>query len=149
MLFVIYANVFKTSVYFSKVLRQPQIQKSWWTGIVHCWLEKKEFISSFFFFKKIFTSLLSIQYSFCVYAYWPEETQDLITDGCNEAPWFCQEMNSWPLEEQVILLTSEPSIQLLISSSFVSLPTYPSYIYHKLSCESVCLCFYVCVYKGR
>ena len=35
---------------------------------------------------------------------------DLIIDGC-EPPCGCWEMNSWPLEEQPVLLTAEPSHQ--------------------------------------
>ena len=37
---------------------------------------------------------------------------DLITDGC-EPPCGCWELNSELLEEQAMLLTSEPSLQLL------------------------------------
>ena len=36
---------------------------------------------------------------------------DLITDGC-EPPYGCWELISGPLEEQAILLISEPSLQL-------------------------------------
>jgi hypothetical protein len=36
-----------------------------------------------------------------------------ITDGC-ELPCGCWELNSGPEEEQPVLLTSEPSLQLLI-----------------------------------
>ena len=35
---------------------------------------------------------------------------DPITDGC-EPPCGCWELNSGPLEEQAMLLTSEPSLQ--------------------------------------
>ena len=35
---------------------------------------------------------------------------DLITDGC-EPPCGCRELNSGPLEEQAMLLTTEPSLQ--------------------------------------
>ncbi|XP_049984502.1 cytochrome b-c1 complex subunit 7-like [Alexandromys fortis] len=35
---------------------------------------------------------------------------DLITNGC-EPPCGCWELNSGPLEEQAVLLTSEPSLQ--------------------------------------
>ena len=37
---------------------------------------------------------------------------DLITDGC-EPPCGCWELNSGPLEEQAMILTSEPSLQPL------------------------------------
>ncbi|KAM7326927.1 hypothetical protein ACRRTK_013294 [Alexandromys fortis] len=36
----------------------------------------------------------------------------IITDGC-EPPCGCWELNSGPLEEQSVLLTSEPSLQPL------------------------------------
>ncbi|XP_040599705.1 F-box/WD repeat-containing protein 4 isoform X6 [Mesocricetus auratus] len=39
-----------------------------------------------------------------------KRTPDLITDGC-EPPYGCWELNSGPLEEQPVLLTSEPSLQ--------------------------------------
>ena len=35
---------------------------------------------------------------------------DLITDGC-EPPCGCRELNSGPLEEQAVLLTTEPSLE--------------------------------------
>ncbi|CAO2635687.1 hypothetical protein LEMLEM_LOCUS23230 [Lemmus lemmus] len=35
---------------------------------------------------------------------------DLITDGC-EPPCGCRELNSGPLEDQAMLLTTEPSLQ--------------------------------------
>ena len=39
---------------------------------------------------------------------------NLIIDGC-EAPYYCWELNSGPLEEQSVLLTAaEPSLQPLI-----------------------------------
>ena len=38
---------------------------------------------------------------------------DLITDGC-ESPCGCQELNSGPCEEQAMLLTTEPSLQLIV-----------------------------------
>ena len=37
---------------------------------------------------------------------------DSITDGC-EAPGGCWELNSGPLEQQLVLLTAEPSQQPL------------------------------------
>jgi hypothetical protein len=39
-----------------------------------------------------------------------KRTPDLIIDGC-EPPCGCWELNSGPLEEQPVLLTSEPSFQ--------------------------------------
>ena len=48
---------------------------------------------------------------------------DLITDGC-EPPCGCWELNSGPLEEQAVLLTSEPSLQPPFSSFliFIAVP---------------------------
>jgi hypothetical protein len=40
----------------------------------------------------------------------PEEGIGAITDGC-EPPYGCWELNSGPLEEQLVLLTTEPSLQ--------------------------------------
>ncbi|WP_238841975.1 hypothetical protein, partial [Xylella fastidiosa] len=39
-----------------------------------------------------------------------KRASDAITDGC-EPPCGCWELNSGPLEEQSLLLTSEPSLQ--------------------------------------
>jgi hypothetical protein len=49
--------------------------------------------------------------------------RDLITDGC-EPPCGCWELNSGSLEEQAMLLTAEPSLQLLILFFDIYLPTY-------------------------
>jgi hypothetical protein len=42
----------------------------------------------------------------------PERASNTITDGC-ELPCVCWELNSAPLEEQLVLLTTEPSLQPL------------------------------------
>ena len=46
---------------------------------------------------------------------WPglflKKAPDLITNGC-EPPCGCWELNSEPLEEQTVLLTPEPPLQL-------------------------------------
>jgi hypothetical protein len=39
-----------------------------------------------------------------------KRASDLITDGC-EPPCGCWDLNSGPLEEQSVLLTTEPSLQ--------------------------------------
>ena len=46
-----------------------------------------------------------------------KRASDPITDGC-EPPCGCWELNSGPLEEQAMLLTSEPSLQPHISVSY-------------------------------
>jgi hypothetical protein len=45
-----------------------------------------------------------------MYTCMSEEAQDFTTDGC-EPPCGCWELNSGPLEEQPVLLTTEPSLQ--------------------------------------
>jgi hypothetical protein len=42
-----------------------------------------------------------------------KRASDLITDGC-ESPWGCWELNSGPLKEQSVLLTSETALQPLL-----------------------------------
>ena len=49
-----------------------------------------------------------------MYAYGQKRAPDYITDGC-EPPCVCWELNSGPLEEQPVLLSSEPSLQPLES----------------------------------
>ena len=48
---------------------------------------------------------------------------DLITDGC-EPPCGCRELNSGPLEEQAMPLTTEPSLQPLIQIFEVGRTTF-------------------------
>jgi len=48
-----------------------------------------------------------------------ERASDPITDGC-EPPCGCWDLNSGPLEEQSVLLTTEPILQLLISFFMVN-----------------------------
>ena len=61
-----------------------------------------------FYFKKMIKILMYIIMIQCS-AFIPEEP-DLIIDGC-EPPFGGWELNSGPLEEQSVLLTSEPSLQ--------------------------------------
>jgi hypothetical protein len=42
-----------------------------------------------------------------------KRASDPIIDGC-EPPWSCWKLDSGPLEEQSVLLTTEPSLQPLI-----------------------------------
>ena len=55
-----------------------------------------------FFFKDLFIK----HTMYC----WARKAPGLITDGC-EPPCGCSELNSGPLEEQPVLLSSEPSLQ--------------------------------------
>jgi hypothetical protein len=57
----------------------------------------------FFFFKDLFIIIFK-------YKMHQKRTSDLITYGC-EPPCGCWDLNSGPLEEQSVLLTTEPSLQ--------------------------------------
>ena len=70
---------------------------------------------------------------FCLYVCRPEKGTRLITDGC-EPPCGCWEMNSGPLEEQAMLLTTEPSFQPF--HSFLNIYFYV-YVY---ACVSYTIC---------
>jgi hypothetical protein len=61
----------------------------------------------FFFFLKIYLFII------CVYtvAVFRRGHQIFVMDGC-EPPCGCWDLNSGPLEEQLVLLTAEPSHQL-------------------------------------
>jgi hypothetical protein len=76
-----------------------------------------EFRSQLFFvfvfvFKDLFTYLfyVRVQYRAAFRHTRRGRTSDSITDGC-EPPCGCWELNSGPLEEQSVLLTTEPSLQ--------------------------------------
>ena len=62
-----------------------------------------------------------------------KRTPDLITDGY-EPPCGCQELNSGPLEEQAMLLTTEPSLlfnEICFSQSGVLVTSaFPKYVQH-------------------
>jgi hypothetical protein len=59
------------------------------------------------FFKKIFIV-------HCTYLQTHQKrASDPITDGC-EPPCGCGELNSGPMEEQSVLITAEPSLQILL-----------------------------------
>ena len=64
-----------------------------------------------YIFKKIYLFI----YYMCVHCSCPQTQQkrasDPITDGC-EPPCGCWDLNSGPLEEHSVLLTTEPSLQL-------------------------------------
>ena len=66
------------------------------------------FVFSFFFFPKIY--LFTVYTVFCLHAcLHQKKAPDLITDD-HVPPWGGWELNSGPLEEQSMLLTSEPSL---------------------------------------
>ena len=74
----------------------------------------------FYFFFKRFTYLIWVHH--CSLQRHQKRASDPITDVC-EPPWGCWELNSGPLEEQSVLLTTEPSLQqdiLLLWSNFWS-----------------------------
>ena len=56
---------------------------------------------------------------------------DLTTDGC-EPPCGCRELNSGPLEEQAMLLITEPSLQPLNLCFLMTPYLLFSYIYFML-----------------
>ena len=65
----------------------------------------------------------------------------LITDGC-EPPCGCLELNSGPLEEQSVLLTSEPSLQPYFDFflSFLGFdPRHSLFIYYVYNILSICM----------
>ena len=64
--------------------------------------------SSFFFLRFIY--LLHTLFCFTCMPAGQKRAPDPITGGC-EPPCGCWELNSGPLEEQPVLLTSEPSLQ--------------------------------------
>jgi hypothetical protein len=63
---------------------------------------------SFFFLNKIYLFILCIYH--CSFQTHQKRASDSIPDGC-EPPCGCWELNSGPLEEQSVLLTTEPSLQ--------------------------------------
>jgi hypothetical protein len=66
------------------------------------------FFFLFFFFLKIYLFYL-YEYILAVFRH-QRRASDPITDGC-EPPCGCWDLNSGPLEEQLVLLTAEPSLQ--------------------------------------
>ena len=62
-----------------------------------------------FFFFNIYLFIMYTIFCLCMPA-GQKRAPDLITDGC-EPPCGCWELNSGPLEEQAMLLTTEPSLQ--------------------------------------
>ena len=66
-------------------------------------------LNCFLFFKYLFIYYVYNILSVCTPA-GQKRAPDLIPDGC-EPPCGCWELNSGPLEEQAMLLTTEPSLQ--------------------------------------
>jgi len=67
-----------------------------------------------FFFFKIYLFMYSILPAYVTAG--QKRAPDLITDGC-EPPCGRWDLNSGPLEEQSVLLTTEPSLQSLVLAS--------------------------------
>ena len=65
-----------------------------------------------------------------------KRTPDPITDGC-EPPCGCWELNSGPLKEQAMLLTSEPSLE---PPTFI-FDVRPGSVVYMLLCRSMQLLF--------
>ena len=72
------------------------------------------YLNTFYFFFKyyLFIYFYLYEYTVVVFRHTPVEYASApITDGC-EPPCDCWELNSGPMREQSVLLTSEPSLQL-------------------------------------
>jgi hypothetical protein len=67
------------------------------------------------------------EYTSCLQTH-QKRASDPIADGC-EPPCGCWELNSGPLEEQPVLLTTEPSLQL------------PEVFFMILVCVCLCLSY--------
>ena len=75
----------------------------------------------------ISASLKFYEYTVAVFRHTKKRVSDPITDGC-KLPYGWWELNSWPLEEQSVLLTTEPPLQPLFRHLGYILPTcgYPN-----------------------
>jgi hypothetical protein len=73
----------------------------------------------FFLFKDLFIYCMYVcKYTVAVFTHSRRERQISFTDGC-EPPCGCWDLNSGPSEEQSVLLTAEPSLQLREWSFYV------------------------------
>ena len=59
----------------------------------------------------------------------PKRVSALIIDGC-EPPCGCWELNSIPLEEQSVLLTTEPSLQSQQKAFYMSMTFKEKYVFN-------------------
>jgi hypothetical protein len=93
----------------------------------------------FLFLKKIYVFYL-YAYTVAVFRHTPKECirPDPITNGC-EPPCGCWELNLSPLEEQSVLLTTEPPLQPLLSFSLT--PWEQALLFYVCGCFT---CVYVC-----
>jgi hypothetical protein len=80
----------------------------WWElgDPLHCAVSASPLLSILFFFLKIYLFYVHCR---CLQTH-QKMASDPITEGC-EPPCGCWELNSGPLEEQLALLTVEPSLQ--------------------------------------
>jgi hypothetical protein len=83
-------------------IRATELAPSW-QGAANLSLSK---FHSFFFLRFIYL----FYYVSTLFQTKQKRASDPITDGC-EPPCGCWELNSGPLEEQSVLLTTEPSLQ--------------------------------------
>jgi hypothetical protein len=106
-------------------------------------VQRQRSLNLLFFFKDLFIICIWVHCS-CLQI--PQKrASDPITDGC-EPPCGCWELNSGPLEEQSVLLTTEPSLQPLSECSYGS--TYSLYQsslplnlnYFLKTCCYLCVC---------
>jgi hypothetical protein len=92
-----------------------------WTGVrdgceppCGCWEQKSGPLqgnSTYFFFFKSYLFYVC-EYTVAVLQAHQKRASDSITDGC-EPPCCCWDVNSGPSQEQLVLLTTEPSLQPL------------------------------------
>jgi hypothetical protein len=93
-------------------LLQNSLFLGWlWLALVFCvsmWISR--FFSFSFFFLKIYLFILCIWVHCSCLQTHQKRASDFFIDGC-ESPGGCWNLNSGPLEEQSVLLTTEPSHQ--------------------------------------
>ena len=68
-----------------------------------------------------------------------KRASDLIMDGC-EPPRVCWDLNSGPSEEQLVLLTTEPSLQPFIFFNWVQASVYLRFLVSLVICGCKELC---------
>jgi hypothetical protein len=105
-----------------------------------CW----NFFPSFVWPKKktIYLFILCIWvHCSCLFRH-QKRASDPITDGC-EPPCHCWELDSGPLEEQSVLLTTEPSLLPLSDKMFKEINWYFSVCIYM--CVCVCIHMYMSV----
>ena len=104
---------------FAHILTPPTLQQDFGSSAqcsavalclcFHQLLDEGSVLTYMIVIKDLFTYYVHSVLSLCMLA-GQQRAPDLIIDGC-EPPCGCRELNSGSLEEQSVLLTSEPSLQ--------------------------------------